>query len=299
VSSVKFLFFCLKIAFIIFAFIKVAKFCEEKSDKFRLGRIFSSLDYNPLWMTRPLVEQEKRELDAIFNQKFTYFASGGQCYAFLSADGKSVIKFFKHHRRTLPQWILALPLPAALAEKRQVRLEKKRAKLKRDFASYKLSFENLAEETGVLFIHLNKTATLKKRIKIIDKLHIEHEVPLDQVEFVVQRRAELVYPHLSRLIQRGDLEGAKSAVRSLVSLIVKRSCKGIYDEDARIHRNFGFIDGRPLIIDVGRLVFDPSQKDPHVYQRDVRRITERFKNWLQKKNPQLSSVLEEEIESLL
>ena len=292
----KFLFFFVKLAVFILAFFKVSTFCENQTDKFCLSRIFSALEYNAGWETSPLSELKQKDVDAILDQKFIYLACGGQCWAFLSEDGTSVIKFFKHHRRTLPVWIKALPLPAILSEKRKKRLQKKEGKLVRDFASYKLSFERLNQETGVLFVHLNKSKNLKKRLTIVDKLGIEHTISLDDVEFVLQRRADLVYPHIKALVKNNDRKGAEAAIRSIVDLIVTRCKKGVFDEDPRIHRNFGFIGGQALIIDVGRLVNDPQRKKSEVYIRDLHKITIRFREWLLKKHPTLAPVLDQEIE---
>ena len=292
----KFFFFVLKVAFGIWAFFQVSAFCEKQTDKFRLTRIFSTLQHDARWETTPLSEVQSKEVDAILSQKYTYLGSGGQCYAFLSEDGKSVIKFFKHHRRTLPAWIKILPLPIQLAVKREKRLRAKEGKLLRDFASYKLSFERLKQETGVIFVHLNKTSHLNKQLMIVDKLNIEHKLSLDDVEFVLQKKADLVYPHIKELVKKNDQEGAQKAIRSIVELIVSRCQKGVFDEDPRIHRNFGFIEDNALIIDVGRLIHDPERKKPEVYIKDLHKITARFKAWLTEKHPTLVPVLDQEIE---
>ena len=292
----KFFFFVLKLAFMIWAFFKVSAFCEKQTDKFRLSRIFSTLQYDARWETNSLSRTHQKDVEAILSQKFTYLASGGQCYAFLSEDGASVIKFFKHHRRTLPTWIKVLPLPAHLAQKREKRLQKKEGKLLRDFASYKLSFERLKQETGVIYVHLNKTEHLNRQLKIVDKLGIEHKISLDDVEFVLQQKADLVYPHIKALVKNNDQKGAQKAIRSIVDLIVSRCQKGVFDQDPRIHRNFGFIEGKALIIDVGRLVNDPERKKSEVYIKDLHKITIRFKAWLVKKHPTLVPILDQEIE---
>lgn len=292
----KFFIFTVKLALLVWAYFQLSTFCDQKTDKFRLGRLYSTLEHDARWETTPLSGKEQQEVDALLDQKFTYLASGGQCWAFVSADGTAVIKFFKHHRRTLPGWIKALPLPRTLSERREVRLRKKEGKLFRDFASYKLSYERLSQETGVVYVHLNKSHHLKKRLTIVDKLGIEHTIALDEVEFVLQQRADLVYPYIKTLVKNNDMEGAQAAIRSIVELIVTRCQKGVFDEDPRIHRNFGFREGQALIIDVGRLVNDPERKNPEVYIRDLHKITLRFKEWLSRKHPMLVPMLESEIE---
>lgn len=261
------------------------KFCDDKTDKFRITRISSRLTYDPRWEARSAISQQ--DLESILSQPFHYLASGGQSFVFLSQDKQYVLKFFKHYRREFPRWVEEIPLPAFLDNKRCEKILLRRGKLERDFQSYKLSCEELSAETGVLYTHLNKKSGLLQKATLIDKLQINHTIDLDDFEFVVQKRGELVYPHIVSLMRQKRLDEARQAVASVVSLIVNRSQKGIFDEDARIHRNFGFIDNRAVILDAGRLVKDPSRKEGAVYKRDLHKITEPFKRWMEKRYPEL------------
>ena len=209
-----------------------------------------------------------------------------------------MIKFFKHHRRSFPPWFLDLPLPKSLAASREKKQKEKWRKLERDFKSYKLSFDKLQEETGVVYVHLNKTDDLNKQITLIDKLNIEHQIDLDKTEFVIQKKADLVYPYFEKLMKNNQVDQASKAITSIVELIINRSQKGVYDEDARIHRNFGFLHGKARIIDVGRLVNDPTQKNPEVYKKNLHKITARFMIWLEDNHPTLAPFLDKELKKV-
>ncbi|NGX37329.1 MAG: hypothetical protein K1000chlam2_00483 [Chlamydiae bacterium] len=263
----------------------IPKFCRSKTAGFTIPNIQSHLAYNSDW------EVANPPLPEIFNQSFSYFSAGGQCYVFLSEDGNYVLKFFKHHQRRLPFLVEYLPLPAKWAAKREKQRARRLKKLQRDYRSYKLAIEQLEEETGLLYVHLNQTTDLKKSARIIDKLNITHRVPLDQVGFIVQKRASLALPHLSELIEAHDIPLAKSAIESVCNLILTRCEKGIYDEDAKIHRNFGFIDNRAILIDVGRLRPDPRRTDPKIQQADLFKITKRLDDYLSSMSPELSEHL--------
>lgn len=221
--------------------------------------IQSHYPYNGAW------DVQNPPLPDVFEQRFVYLAAGGQCFAFLSEDGKYVLKFFKH------------PLK----------------KLNRDYSSYKLAMEKLPEETGLLFVHLNKTKNLEKKARIVDKLGIEHRVDLDRHDFILQKRAVMTYPHLLHLVQANDLEGAKEAIDSICALILNRCQKGIHDDDAKIHRNCGFIDNQAVIIDVGRFRPDVRRLDPKVQSADLIRCTEKLKAYLEEISPELALYLEE------
>jgi hypothetical protein len=278
----------LKLCTLVLALYFVQKFCLEQTDGFTIAKISSNLPFEKKWETDPLSEAEHREMLQILDQKFTYLASGGQCYAFVSADGQSVLKFFKHHMR----------LPCGWRPESAKKLQKKKNKLERDFNSYKLAFEELREETGLLYIHLNKTDHLKQTVTIVDKLGIEHRLDLDRTEFVLQKRADLVYPHLQDLMQKGDTAGAKQVVDALLEVITARCQKGIFDEDARIHRNFGLIADKAVIIDVGRFKKDSTRTQPDVYHKDLETITKRLKTWLDEDYPLLSLYLEKRLDEI-
>lgn len=255
------------------------KWSTPKTDGFEVNNIYSNLSFNPKWQVADTTQNDPW-VHTILNQKFHYLAHGGQCYAFASEDGRYVLKFFKHHQRRVPWLFSNLPLPSSLEHLREKQRNKRENKLIRDFSSYKLCFEKLPEETGLLFVHLNKTISRLPSVVIIDKLNIEHRIALDELEFVIQKRAMLAYAYIDQLMKANRIEDARKAVGSICDLIIKRSQKGIFDEDAKIHRNFGFIEDKAVVVDVGRLKIDATRQDPQIYRHDLALITERFKHWL-------------------
>ena len=279
----------LKLLFVALVVYYVPRFCDSKTDGFTLTNIHSDLPYSSQW------EISCKELPNIFHQRFTYLGSGGQAYAFLSEDGNYVLKFFKHHLRRLPFWLKVLPLPSRFAIKKEIKREKRQQKLLRDFESYKIAYQILPEESGLLYAHLNKTKDLKKQARIVDKLGIEHKVDLDGVEFVVQKRASLVFPHLDTLIEQGKIEKAKRSIDALFFLVTSRCQKGIYDEDPRIRHNMGFVEDKAILIDVGRLRKDPQRKDPEVQKKDLLKITAHLQVYLKEHSPDLYEYLKKKL----
>ncbi len=268
-------------------------FCDAQTDGFSVARIHSDLSFHPEW--EPAETQSKEILDPIVGQTFHYLACGGQCFAFISEDRRYVIKFFKHKLRHPLSTFLKMHLPYPWEQKRLKKLNKALFKLNRDFTSYKIAYEDLREETGLIFLHLNKGGNLNRSITIIDKLGISHTIALNDVEFVVQQRAELVYSYFNRLVKHDDLASIKAAMQSLFSLIVSREQKGIFDEDARLYRNFGFIDERPIFIDVGRFRRDLRYQDPILYKKDLEDIIGHFRDWLEETHPTLVPTLDTEL----
>lgn len=283
----------IQIILLVLVFYYTPKFCYDKTEGFTLLKIQSQVPYDSRWDVSP---NDEIELAEIFSQPFTYLAAGGQCYAFVSEDQKYVVKFFKHHLRRLPFWLAHLPLPSSFAKKRENQKSKRMRKFLRDFRSYTLAYTNLAHETGLLYLHLNETTCLKINARIIDKLNIAHTVDLDTTDFVLQKKASLVYPHLLQLVQEEKIETAKQAITSICELVERQYKKGIYDEDAKIHRNFGFLENQAIVIDVGRLRPDPRCQDPTALYEDLWKCTRRLKQYLETISPPLADHLDSIVE---
>jgi hypothetical protein len=174
----------------------------------------------------------------------------------------------------------------------------KRNTLAKTFASYKIAYEELKEETGIIYLHLNKTNGLFQKLRIIDNIGVVHPLDLDQMEFLVQKRAVLFHPYLEKTIREKGLQPAQTILSDLVQFLVLRNQKEIFDKDPDLETNFGFLDGKLVQIDVGRFSKDPQRNNRDVYRDEILRITDDFNKWLKLHYPPLSSHLEKEIISL-
>ena len=220
--------------------------CRKQTDGFTILKISSDLPYNPAWAT---AMPNKDELHEMFQQPFTYLARGEQCYVFMSQDKQYVLKFFRQNHMRAPWWAKWLP-----KEMRRRETLKKESMLEADFTSYRLAFDELKEETGLIFLHLNKTDEVNTAATIIDKLGIAHRIQLDQMEFLVQKCAQPLYPALDEMIRLGKIDEAQSTLTQLVHLLMKtRYEMGIADTDPDLNINYGCIGAQPVQIDIGRL----------------------------------------------
>ena len=103
---------------------------------------------------------------------------------------------------------------------------------------------------GLVYLHLNKTRNLHRTLTIIDRTGQEHRVDLDQTEFVIQRKAELIFSYLHKLQSPQEVQ---EAIASLLQLVQNRIDKGFSDRDKAVSNNYGFVNGHPIHLDVGRL----------------------------------------------
>ncbi len=284
--------------FALFAFCSIytQQFCHRHTDGFSITKIRSKLAYHPEWAVAPLAEEDQESVNHILNQKFSYLAKGAQCHVFESADRKWVLKFMRYNHMRPPFWITALP--SFLDPWRSNKIEKKWSKLYKDFASYTLAYNELHEKTGILFLHLNKTDHLNKTVTIVDKIGIEHPLNMDGMEFILQKKATLVYPAIDAWMKKGNLIAAKKGLCDLVAVLNMRFEKGIYDKDPDLNTNFGFIDGRAVQIDVGRFKHDLNPKNLQMKRETIFSITDNLKQYLDRRYPELSDLLHKEITKL-
>lgn len=285
----------LSVVSLIFLYCILDRFCSKQTDTFTIAAISSCRPFESKWQTRPLTSEEKEEMDQALNQKFRYFGRGGQCYAFFSEDGNYVIKFFKQRVYKIPLWHHFIPIPFVFDRYKEKKRWKRQDKIERDFFSYKVAFEELQEMTGVLYVHLNQTDDLKRKICIVDLLNIEHQLDLDQFDFILQRRAEMIYPKIALHVKNNQLGQAKQIIDQIVSQIVARCNLGYEDWDPNVRTNCGLLKDRVIKIDVGRFIKNEQMKTEQMCRSELIRITTPFKDWLGTQSPELASYCDEAV----
>ncbi|MBI2742353.1 MAG: hypothetical protein HYX48_00350 [Chlamydiales bacterium] len=248
-----------KAALFLLIFLGVERFCHWQTDGFALQKVLTRMEGGAQKKADPVV------IEAL-SQKFFYLASGGSCYAFQSADGKYVLKLFKQHH---------------LHGKKRERV----------FESCKLAFQEFKEETGLLCVHLNRDEELKTSFTLVDKLGIAHLLFADDVQFLLQKKAEMAYSHIDRLMAENNIEGAKRAVDQILLLPAQIARKGIKDLDPNVKTNLGFIGDRAVKIDVGPFVRDARFTDERYVGKQLVKPKRQLQNWLKSHYPELYQYL--------
>jgi hypothetical protein len=266
---------------------------------FMIVNITSEFAYQPQWEVRPLLASEQEELSKALEQPYFYLGKGCQSYVFASQDGQYVIKFFKYQRYRLQSWLAYFPPLPAVVKYRQEKLDKKWTKLDGFVKSWKVAFENLKEETGLLFVHLNKTTNMGRQVTLYDKIGQQHHVDLDHMEFCIQRKARLLCETLMDFKTLGDLAAGRVLLHQLLSLILSEYSRGLADNDHALMQNTGVAQGRPVHIDVGQFVFNDAVKEPTVFHQELFTKTYKFKLWLRDHYPELADYLEAELRQII
>lgn len=269
----------LKYSLLFLMCVMVDRFVESQTHLFTTCAISAQLTSH---VEDSLPPKNQDEVSEILNQPFTFWNAGGQSYIFLSQDGNYVLKFFKMYRYRLPCGLDQIHLPPSLDKVREKWSCRKQSRLKRDFSSYQLAYKEFQAESGLLYLHLNRTEFFPKSVRVIDNLGIAHSLNLNETPFLLQKRATLAYEAIDTLMQKGEIEEAKNRITCLVNFNRLLYQKGLYNRDAVLETNYGFDGDTPLLLDIGRL-----QKSSDVPREDFGLIMNRLREWLAKSHPEL------------
>jgi hypothetical protein len=256
----------LTLVLILVGYVALEQLVETQTRGFWVQRIQAE-DLGPFHAgcASPLTPEVERRLQ----QPYTFLGAGSECFAFLSADGETVIKFFKldtwrpvYVKRSLwgegySAYAGSLVTQHPTGWLWEVWLKRlwgmREYRIQRTFASVSLAYERLQEETGVLYIHLNPGEVSPQRLTLYDACHIAHTVDLSQTRFLVQQKATALPDYLAL----GDEEQARKGIDALLCLLRARCDKGVADRDLE-PRNFGFVQGRAVEIDTGSFSYTPG-----------------------------------------
>lgn len=274
-------------------------FFITRSSGFSLDKVVSRLDYNENWEIESLTEEQQEILiQEVFPQKYYYLAAGNQCYAFISEDRKYVLKFFKMQNLFPKGWLNSFPL--SLFQKFGFKNETGNQLFsERIFASYKDAYEALRDETGLLYIHFNKSREFKSKVTLIDNKGKKYLLDLDAVEFVVQRKAKKIFDHFSNLFAEEKYDELRASVRSFLQLIVVRCERGFVDQNLSIRNNFGFVDNMAVQFDCTTLTRDSSMKYPLNLRQEVMEIAKRLDLWALENCPEVTLFIQEEAQRII
>lgn len=266
---------------------------------FTVANITSDLTYDSRWVTHPLSNEERSLIDQALDQEYTYLGKGCQAYVFLSQDGNYVLKFFKYQRFRPQSWINLFTFIPAIDRYQKNKAKKKKERLDDVFRSWKIAYEDLNAETGVVYVHLNKSDHLNKTLKIYDKLGLTHHLDLDQMEFLVQHRASMLGPTIKRMIDNGEQTEVKLLLDNLLTMLVSEYYRGFADNDHALMQNTGVWSGKPIHMDVGQFIHNDVMKKTIVHNNELFDKTYKLRFWLKKYDPGLSLYLENRLAAII
>lgn len=266
------------------------RFLHKQTDGFTPSKIREAFSDSSIpHMSSTLSIKQKEEILSILNQPLKYLGRGGQCYAFTTADQKYVVKMLKYNNNYPKIWFRLFPFPGKLEQYRQLLIARKKNKLKGEYKSYQIALQDLQEETGIIYVHLDAGTLPGLQLEIFDKIQIRHYLQADAFQFYIQKKGTPFYPKLESLIKQGQIQEVKVALEEMSSYLKKRCLKQISDKDDGIWRNFAFYENHPFQVDIGQFLYDPSLSSEQSTEENLLFFTKDFRNWLRNISPALES----------
>jgi hypothetical protein len=244
------------------------------------------MPYDPNWEIA-LTPGKKEEINSILSRPFTYLGKGFQSYAFLSSDGDYVLKLYRFDPCKMKQGqIMVERIKKRLGIKCRLKKELY-GSAKQMFEAAKITFDKLQEETELVYVHLNPGSKEWPRIVVYDYLGQSHSVAPAQTRFMLQRKAQKMFPALQGALRK-DRETFKRMVHSVSMLFSSFEKKGISMTDLKMPSNFGFIGDRAIQID-----FSSNYVDSEHAPDQMKQLRAKLRSWLQRNAPDAVQCLDD------
>ncbi|MBI3236613.1 MAG: hypothetical protein HYZ48_02775 [Chlamydiales bacterium] len=271
---------------------------ETQTQGFRYYKLLSNLPNEPRWETPALEPQEMEKVNALLSQPFTFLGAGGWCYAFLGEDKKTVIKFFKHAHLE-PLNILRDFSFQKLLFKSPPNNHAPYYFHPFNFTSCTLLYPQLKEQSGIEYVHINKTEGLHPTLTLYDKIGVRHTIDLDKTEFILQKRADLIFDKIHQLMKNKQTQEAEEAIDGMLRCILTIYRNGVKDADHGLRNNFGYIGTQAITIDLSSWIVDESIKIPSEYKKEIIIKTQRLNRFLSKYYPDLHTHLQKRLSQII
>lgn len=230
------------------------------------------------------------ELNAIFRQPFYYLGEGKQCTAYVSRDGKNVLKFLLQKPLQVKNQFLTLPNFFPFSLIKSYKIDKRDERQNNLLAAFMLSYQLVPEQTATLYVHLNSSDNRFVKPLIIDTKGTPRVIDLDRTQFILQKRAQHIKPLLAELMWEGKISEAKERLDQILKLLFDCAKKGVIDLDQALIRNnnIGFVDSRAVYIDTGKLRLAKCLITKKEFARDLKRLVP-LQRWLALHYPELGT----------
>ncbi len=243
--------------------------------------------------------EEVQLASSILNQQFRYLGKGRQCFVFESQDGNYILKFIKCQRINVTNLYETMKLPAFLEKKRKKKLKEREGRLTSLLSSMSLSYRPLQEQTGVLYLHIEPTEELQNKVVLIDRVGQHHSLDINQVPFILQKKAMQIMPVLKSLYKQKRMQELKERLNQLVDLFRERARYGVLCPDNAVfrHNNIGFIEDRAIYVDVGGFISSTKKKSEKRLKKDLSKLRP-IARWLKKHDKKLAANFSSQLKEL-
>ena len=271
------------------------------TDDFRIGNMTHELENRTEWDAAPLSSEELTKVQQILKQPYSYLGKGAQSYAFLSEDGNYVLKFFKFKHLRQAEWVSWIPSIPPFSKWVEEDRERKENKLISVFDGYMIAYNEHRKESGIIYLHFNKTQNLFGNVTVTDKLGLTRQIDLDQVMFILQRKVRPMRGVIIQLLNDGKPAEAIAMINKTFDLYMDEYQKGIYDRDHGVMHNTDYLtldngDVVAVHLDVGKMSREPEMKNVDTFAPDLEKVARKIDAWTAlnypKYYPEISQAME-------
>jgi hypothetical protein len=243
--------------------------------------------------------QQDRFFYVVSQQTLRWLGRGMQAVVFETQDEKYVVKFFQlgKLREDADRGAIKGFFSKESAEKQQDRMKRK----EEIFSSSKMCFEDLQDETGIVYVHLNRTRDLVHTIRIVDKNGQSHRIHGDETSFLVQKKGRYLIPTIVGHMEKGQADQARDRIDQVFDLLLSLAKKGYVDQDDCLIRNnnIGLTEDRAIYIDTGHLFRVPNLDVAKRMNYEFEIRLDPFEKWLRVAYPELAAHYQTRKECLL
>lgn len=230
-------------------------------------------------------------LHNILDQPYRHLARGGSVQVYASADGRYVLKTLATARDIIA-WhasdgyaLTDLPWARTLgANDAEIAGEIRAATL----ASFRLAEQCLRHESGLVALHFPTPDSDLPPIDCGDLIIDPGREPL-----VVQHRAERVDAAIARHAATHDQAAARQVIDDVVALVRHLWAMGIAEQALNFHNNYGYAQGRLILLDIGDLRRSRDMVMEHARSEKI--LHKKSAAWLQHRYPDLARYLAQRV----
>jgi len=249
------------------------------------------------WEDQSLELGWNEEAKSAMKQRFYNLGRGRQSYAFLSEDGRYVIKIPRYGRFRLPLWLQAMNLKC-LESYRKHRIVKKQAAKEVLLQSFQIAFDSLKEESAIIAVRFPGEKGNGEVIKIADRLGRHYDLPLNTTGFVLQHKKVLFNEVFEKILLMKDREKIAHRFDQLLEVVATRARKGITCRDDAFMYNFGFDEFQAYQIDVGDFRRPITGNPKEIFDQSVQGSLKPIRAWIKKIDSDLLYLLDQKVEKL-
>ena len=236
-------------------------------------------------------EGEIDEMRSVFSQPFNYLNKGRQCFVFESKDHKYVLKLLNKNHLYFPKILKKLPFVDSIVKRRN---ERKKYVLD----SFFLAWQKLKDQSKICYLNQNRNVFKENKVKLVFNYGLSKEIDLNDYFFVVQKRAELIYPKIHEIYKKNGIEEVLEIADRFLEFVAFRVQNNIVDEDMDVEINYGFCQDELMLIDTGRLRKKDLSSESE-FSKELFKSTKKFRKWLVQNYPEVIESWDDKIQKIV